>query len=171
MKDSVTYFVLAKMAGLVKIGKSSNDPEKRLAGLQVGAPERLEVVLVLPNRPPFEERQMHQRFSTYRKHGEWFEYRGELLKFIKNKQNNPQPTATDDLAMAVTEEQEHYVQYEEACVEKVRQEFLIGSKTYQDTPYGVNPGWLQWTTYASGVQAHKPGRLLPSRPRLSTDKD
>ena len=72
-----TYFILAKLAGLVKIGQSDN-PEERLLNLQVGSPETLELLLVLDHKSPFEEQQLHFRFRCFRHHGEWFEFRNEV---------------------------------------------------------------------------------------------
>jgi hypothetical protein len=95
----VTYFILASESGRVKIGQCCevNPPVKRLKQLQIGCPEILEVLLLLPNRPPFEEQQMHKRFSQYRVQGEWFRYAGELKDFVERKRIDPRPTNDDDL--------------------------------------------------------------------------
>ena len=95
----VTYFILSREAGKVKIGqcRETNPPVKRLKALQTGSPEYLEVLLLLPHKPPFEEIQMHRRFSQYRIQGEWFDYRGELKSFIESKIQDPTPTVEDDL--------------------------------------------------------------------------
>jgi hypothetical protein len=58
----------------------------------------LEVLLVLPYRPPFEEKQLHDRFASYRKQGEWFEYTGDLKAFIEEKIKDPSPSPKDDQA-------------------------------------------------------------------------
>jgi len=97
----VTYFILARTLGRVKIGKAL-DPEKRLTELQTGAPEELELLLCLPNKPPFEESQLHQRFKNYRVCGEWFEYRHDLKLFVCNKIQDPLPNASDDKAVSPT---------------------------------------------------------------------
>jgi hypothetical protein len=106
--NSKTYFILAKSLGRVKIGKALN-PEKRLTDLQTGAPEELELLLCLPNRPPFEESQLHYRFRKYRVLGEWFEYRSDLKSFIDNKIKNPSPLKGDDLAVAPSGTYEVYL--------------------------------------------------------------
>ena len=97
----VTYFVLAPKANMVKIGQAceENPPSKRLKSLQTGCPEYLSVLLVLPFRPPFEEKQLHERFYKYHPHGEWFEYAGELKQFIQDKLKDGAPTREDDLAV------------------------------------------------------------------------
>ena len=95
----VTYFIFARESCKVKIGQccETNPPTKRLKQLQVGCPEILEVLLLLPNKPPFEESQMHRRFSQYRLQGEWFRFAGELKDFIERKRIDPRPTNDDDL--------------------------------------------------------------------------
>ena len=99
----VTYFILAREASKVKIGqcRETNPPVKRLKALQTGSPEYLEVLLLLPHKPPFEEIQMHRRFSQYRIQGEWFDYRGELKSFIESKIQDPTPTVEDDPARSI----------------------------------------------------------------------
>jgi hypothetical protein len=97
----VTYFILAPDSKRVKIGTTIKDPEERLSNMQTGSPEKLEVVLVLEHRPPFEERQIHVRFDKYRIHGEWFEYRDALEAFILRKQIHPMAEPADDEALFI----------------------------------------------------------------------
>lgn len=97
------YFVLAPKTELVKIGRA-DDPDKRLKSMQTGSPDVLDLILVLPNTPPFEEYQLHGRFAKYRAHGEWFEYRDELVRFIEEKKLSPSPTEADDRALYEAEE-------------------------------------------------------------------
>ena len=103
----VTYFVLAPKANMVKIGQACEDnpPQKRLKSLQTGCPEGLVVLLTLPYRPPFEEKQLHFRFAQYRSHNEWFEYRDDLKDFIAKKLQNPAPQVEDDCAIRTTQPQ------------------------------------------------------------------
>ena len=97
----VVYFILAPKAQMVKIGqcREGDPPTNRLKALQTGNPETLEVLLVLDCKPPFEEDQLHWRFRKYRGSGEWFEYRDELLDFVKKKRLNPSITSDDDAAL------------------------------------------------------------------------
>lgn len=98
-RNPYTYFILAHGANAVKIGKALN-PETRLAELQVGNPDELDLLLVLPHSAPFEEHQLHWRFDRYRIRGEWFKYEGILKDFIHKKRLNPEPAEEDCLALA-----------------------------------------------------------------------
>jgi hypothetical protein len=97
------HFVLAPKSETIKIGRST-DPDKRLRSLQTGNSEPVEIVLLLPHLPPFEEGQLHWRFRKYRTPGEWFEYRGELRAFVERKRKNPSATPADDRALGESEE-------------------------------------------------------------------
>jgi len=97
------YFALSPRTQSVKIGHAT-DVEKRLVELQVGCPDKLELLLTLPERPPFEEHQLHYRFRKYRIRGEWFEYRGDLKQFIENKAINPDIDVSDDSALVEKDE-------------------------------------------------------------------
>ncbi len=76
------YFVRAKTVGLIKIGIATL-PNRRLNALQVGSPDRLEIVgLIRAKNHADLERELHSRFSRLRVHGEWFSPGPALLKFI-----------------------------------------------------------------------------------------
>jgi hypothetical protein len=92
------YFILAPKANCVKIGKAL-DPDKRLKELQTGNAEPLDILLTLPHVAPFEENQLHWRFRKYRQHGEWFEYRDEVRRFVEGKRRDPRSTFEDDRAL------------------------------------------------------------------------
>lgn len=107
-----SYFLLSPATELVKIGRAKN-PESRAKALQIGCPDELELLLILPHLAPFEEHQLHKRFDSYRTHGEWFEYRGRLKSFISQKIKDPAPTPVDDAALrARSEHHGAVVQYE-----------------------------------------------------------
>lgn len=79
------YFVRAKTVGLIKIGIAMM-PERRLNALQVGSPDRLELVALIRSRDHRTlEQGLHGRFSRYRAHGEWFRPEQPLLKFIESE--------------------------------------------------------------------------------------
>lgn len=82
----LVYFLLARKAGAVKIGKSSVlKLYRRIGYLQTGSAEKLELLLVLPEGEGlFQEKELHILFSKFRKHGEWFEYDGKVKTFIDN---------------------------------------------------------------------------------------
>ena len=64
------YLIEALGTGLVKIGYSNN-PSKRLSGLQTASPHDLTLFRVLPGEIE-DEHDLHQRFSIHRVRGEWF---------------------------------------------------------------------------------------------------
>lgn len=67
--QTLTYFVQAASGGPIKIGKTTGAPAKRVASLQTSHPEPLRITRVLA----FDcEQEMHQTFSKFRMHGEWF---------------------------------------------------------------------------------------------------
>lgn len=127
-----TYFILARTLGRVKIGKAF-DPEKRLSDLQTGSPEELELLLALPERPPFEESQLHYRFKNYRVIGEWFEYRDDLKIFITNKIADPTPTEFDDRAVKPSGK---YADYRD----RIDQDRPTSSKITRTPAYGLSLG-------------------------------
>lgn len=65
------YFAHAPAVARVKIG-SSRDIDHRIRNLQVLSPVEVELVGVLPHQPADRERQLHDRFDTWRERGEWF---------------------------------------------------------------------------------------------------
>ena len=76
---SFVYFI--RCENFVKIGKA-NDPDARLADLQVGNPIDLELLFSIPGSFRT-ERKFHQRFAASRHIGEWFRIEGKLMEYIK----------------------------------------------------------------------------------------
>ena len=113
MSEKVVYFILAADTAMVKIGVTRRDPQERLYAMQTGSPSQLEVVLVLDENPPFEERQLHKRFYKQRSHGEWFRCEGELRQFIADKRLNPTPTFEDDCAVSLGQDEANAVSWKE----------------------------------------------------------
>lgn len=66
----VVYFVLASQSRKVKIGLTAN-PDRRLAGLQTGSAEPLELLGVVAGGRRLETR-LHRELVADRSHGEWF---------------------------------------------------------------------------------------------------
>lgn len=79
---SYIYFIRGEITGLIKIGFTTGDPQKRLRSLQCGSPDILKLVAVKPGEH-LDELRLHQRFSTWRRHGEWFIASAELLEYIE----------------------------------------------------------------------------------------
>jgi hypothetical protein len=65
----------------VKIGITQRDVQYRIAGIQTGCPEKLEIYAVLPG-DLFLERSLHERFASLRRNGEWFLREGALAEWI-----------------------------------------------------------------------------------------
>lgn len=76
------YFIACGKLGMVKIGVSS-DPKKRLSGIQTAFPFPLEIVKTI-SQTHHTESHLHQKFSKYRKTGEWFHYSEEIKNFISS---------------------------------------------------------------------------------------
>jgi hypothetical protein len=75
---SNVYFVAA--GSRVKIGWSKK-VAARMAQLQVGSPEPLKLLGVMPGGRLAEKR-LHERFAASRLSGEWFDATPELLAFV-----------------------------------------------------------------------------------------
>ena len=59
-----------------KIGKTSENPRKRMAALQSGNPFTLRMIdAVMVDDMNAKESAMHEQFKAYRRNGEWFEFK------------------------------------------------------------------------------------------------
>lgn len=79
MAQRMIYLIAA--GDRVKIG-IAKDPSKRLASLQIGSPERLDLIATFPGSRKTEAR-LHERFKRYRLAGEWFRVHGHLRRFVE----------------------------------------------------------------------------------------
>lgn len=78
----VVYFVRAVSLNLVKIG-IARDFRVRITALQVGSPDKLELLGVVRCPDPAKlERDLHGRFARERSHGEWFRYSSRLQAYV-----------------------------------------------------------------------------------------
>jgi hypothetical protein len=77
-----TYFIQSENGGNIKIGRTSQDPLKRLANLQTGSPTKLRIVGLIKGD---KEEELHKRFDQYRVHGEWFSASDCLLDYIEEQ--------------------------------------------------------------------------------------
>ena len=78
------YFIQGEMTGLIKIGLSDH-PAGRRYHLQVGSPDKLVLLATIATeRALFLERELHERFSACRAHGEWFRPDKDLKEYIAN---------------------------------------------------------------------------------------
>jgi hypothetical protein len=84
---AVVYFVRSRITGHLKIGSSSRFGD-RLRALTTANPGGLDVLLLLAGDPTL-ERLCHSAFRPLRFHGEWFEYRDELARFVEAMSEQP----------------------------------------------------------------------------------
>ncbi len=77
------YFIQAGVAGPVKVGVADR-PWRRLAGLQIGNPERLTIIRLIRHGGIDGERELHRRFLGFRLSGEWFRWEGEFRKYVES---------------------------------------------------------------------------------------
>lgn len=76
-----TYAIRSVAGGPIKLGRATN-VESRLASIQIGHPERLELVVAVRERDVTES-QMHQAFAAERIRGEWFSPSPRLLSLLR----------------------------------------------------------------------------------------
>lgn len=74
-----TYFIQDEL-GNIKIGKSFT-PEKRFQEFQVGNASKLTLLLYIIGNS---EKELHQKFKSFRIRGEWFKQNEELLEYIES---------------------------------------------------------------------------------------
>lgn len=75
------YFIQATQSGLIKIGYTGGDVLHRLAELQVGSPEQLKLVCMMPGSR-WDESRLHCNFGRFRARGEWFYPVLMLIRFV-----------------------------------------------------------------------------------------
>lgn len=74
------YILTSADNGLAKIGFAKN-PKQRFTNIQTASPLKLELAAVIPGAM-VNEKQLHERFSHVRRHGEWFEITSEISELI-----------------------------------------------------------------------------------------
>lgn len=75
----VGVIYVARFRDCVKIGFSAS-LKFRIAGLQTGLPEKLELLGTIPGKEA-DERRLHHRFKAYRLSGEWFRLEGDVKRW------------------------------------------------------------------------------------------
>lgn len=75
------YFVQAGEGGPIKIGWTGGSPSARMAALQTGNPELLQLLASAPGAVE-DEKALHARFAAARMSGEWFRAVPELVAFV-----------------------------------------------------------------------------------------
>lgn len=77
------YFLNAPSVGRIKIGTAIY-PEERILAIRLISPVPVELIGSIKGGYK-EEKELHNKFSSLRRHGEWFESSNELTKFIEFK--------------------------------------------------------------------------------------
>lgn len=75
------YFLVAPNAGAVKIGSTGNLIQ-RVRSLQAHAPELLSLVFVARDEGDGLEAELHRRFASEKRNGEWFALTGDLAQVL-----------------------------------------------------------------------------------------
>lgn len=83
--EEYTYIIEDKAHATIKIGKTKNDPEQRLAQLRTGNPT-LNIIHVFPSSQ-YSESELHNKFNDYQKDLEWFFFTKGLRLFIDEEIN------------------------------------------------------------------------------------
>jgi hypothetical protein len=79
-RNSFVYF-MGGDDGYVKIG-FSNNPHKRLRGVQIGSASPVRLLAMLRGDRNDED-SLHKRFAAYRVRGEWFRFEGEFKEYVE----------------------------------------------------------------------------------------
>lgn len=80
MPKPTVYFIQAQSGGPIKIGKTTRDAYQRMANLQTSHHEKL---ILLATTERHLEEDLHERFKHLRLHGEWFQDKTMLLRWIQ----------------------------------------------------------------------------------------
>ena len=81
VQNNFVYLMKSELTGLLKIGISI-DPVKRRRTLETAQGGRIELLKIISGGRNI-ERKLHDKFSNYRKDGEWFEYSSEILDYFE----------------------------------------------------------------------------------------
>lgn len=90
-QHEVTYFIQGEITQRIKIGKTATAVSERMRILQTGSPDKLRIIGICFGPKRFEG-YLHNQFSPYRLHGEWFSPDPNILEFINSN------CITDELA-------------------------------------------------------------------------
>lgn len=81
--DGDVYFAKPQNTNIVKIGKCGlGGAAKRIFALQLGCPQTLDLLGVIPGGGLLMEHEIQKRFAKYRVHREWFTLSDEIIEFI-----------------------------------------------------------------------------------------
>ena len=80
------YFIQSGTNGPIKIGQSDN-PEERMAQLQIGCPYKLKLIWVYKGAD-ITESELHAEFGHERIRGEWFRPSKKIFRFMSEELGN-----------------------------------------------------------------------------------
>lgn len=83
------YFIQEGTDGAIKIGWTTNDPERRRDNLQIGNSHQLRLIAIVPDVLQDVEFEWHARFRAHQKRSEWFYPASALLEAVA--QQTPPP--------------------------------------------------------------------------------
>jgi hypothetical protein len=83
MKIEGVYFLVCDITNLCKIGYSA-DIRKRTNNIRNMCPTKLKRYYKDSNNGRALEKKLHKRFSSSRRHGEWFNYTVALKTYVEN---------------------------------------------------------------------------------------
>jgi len=80
------YFILDEKSNAVKIGHTKGPIVDRIVEIQVGNPNELRIIAVIPEWSSIKhrEKRLHRKFKDLNTRGEWFRYEDEIRSFIQN---------------------------------------------------------------------------------------
>jgi hypothetical protein len=81
-REGFVYFIRCPSNGMIKIGWTADDPERRLRALSTGSPEEFERLGTIPGSCA-DEAALHRLFADSRVRGEWFRPNREIIEYIR----------------------------------------------------------------------------------------
>ena len=91
----MVYFIQSGLTGPIKIGFTGSDrsPANRLRTMQVGNPELLQLLAVIPDGGRQTEKWLHRAFAYAHIRDEWYQPDTLLLRVVERVQNGDDLTA------------------------------------------------------------------------------
>lgn len=83
MSKGISKIYFFKAGDHVKIGTTNGSISDRVAGLQTGNPIKIELLGIMLGGTNV-ERKLHEKFSIFRRSGEWFFYSDEIKEFVNS---------------------------------------------------------------------------------------
>lgn len=81
-RDSFMVYFVEDQSRRVKIGYTAKQVDRRIQSLQIGNPERLTLLGVMPGGPIVES-SVHRKFAHCHIRGEWYHMNEEISEYIQ----------------------------------------------------------------------------------------